>query len=481
MSINGSTAPSPLARLFAFSARVDRRTYAAWGFGLTLFKYLADALIVWLVAGVLWTPLDYVNPLFSGRQEALGDISAWFQIGMALWSLPFLWIGVSMTMRRALDADLSPWFAVLFFVPLINYLLMLLFCVLPSGPRPGPVALDTHPRDPAARLERADTILGKLIAAVGLSALIPVLGVAVAGQVFESYAFSVFLALPFLLGASAGFLFNRPVVQPLSTTLGVAALALLVSAGFLLGFALEGVLCLAMVLPIAAVVVCLGAAFGRVVAGARRPDGAAAAGVAPLGLGLLLVPLGAWVEKRLERPAGFEARSSVVIAASPAEVWPNVIAFRELDEPRWALFRLGIAYPVRAVIEGEGVGAVRHCEFSTGPFVEPITVWEPPSAARPDGRLAFDVRSHPAPMHEWSPYRGLAPPHLDEFFRSVRGEFRLVALPDGRTRLEGSTWYELRLRPAGYWRLWSDWLVHRIHGRVFEAIRAQTEAPGIGG
>jgi hypothetical protein len=36
---------------------------------------------------------------------------------------------------------------------------------------------------------------------------------------------------------------------------------------------------------------------------------------------------------------------------------------------------------------------VRYCVFSTGPFVEPITVWEP------GRRLGFDVAQQPPPMH----------------------------------------------------------------------------------
>jgi hypothetical protein len=124
---------------------------------------------------------------------------------------------------------------------------------------------------------------------------------------------------------------------------------------------------------------------------------------------------------------------------------------------------------MRARIEGEGVGAVRHCEFSTGAFVEPVTVWEP------GHRLGFDVVSQPPPMEEWSPYRNLHPPHLDASLRSVRGEFRLIALEGGRTRLEGSTWYTLSLGPELYFRLWSDAVIHRVHLRVLDHVRRLAE------
>jgi hypothetical protein len=108
--------------------------------------------------------------------------------------------------------------------------------------------------------------------------------------------------------------------------------------------------------------------------------------------------------------------------------------------------------------------------FSTGAFVEPITRWEP------GRRLSFDVTEQPRPLQEWSPYANVAPPHLDGYFRSRRGEFRLVALPDGRTRLEGSTWYEMRLQPAAYWILFGDAFISRIHHRVLGHIAANAES-----
>jgi hypothetical protein len=123
-----------------------------------------------------------------------------------------------------------------------------------------------------------------------------------------------------------------------------------------------------------------------------------------------------------------------------------------------------------ARIDGTGVGATRYCEFTTGRFVEPIRVWDPPS------RLAFDVAEGPDPMFELSPYRHLHPPHLEGGFQSTRGEFRLVELPGGRTRLTGRTWYRLDIHPHAYWTVWTDWIIHRIHSRVLRHIQSLAEA-----
>jgi hypothetical protein len=186
---------------------------------------------------------------------------------------------------------------------------------------------------------------------------------------------------------------------------------------------------------------------------------------------LLLLPVASGLEQRTTVPESlYEVRSHVDIEAPADVVWQNVVAFPPIDSPPDWFFGHGIAYPVRARIEGRGVGAVRYCEFSTGPFVEPITRWEP------GVRLSFDVTAQPAPMAEWSPYRGIHPPHLDGYLQSRRGEFRLVALSATRTRLEGSTWYTLEMHPEGYWRLWSDFFISRIHARVLRHIREQAES-----
>src|SRR5690606_24422531 len=152
--------------------------------------------------------------------------------------------------------------------------------------------------------------------------------------------------------------------------------------------------------------------------------------------------------------------SSIIVDAPPELVWKHVVSFPDLDErPEW-YFRAGIACPTGATIDGTGVGAVRRCWFTTGEFVEPITAWDEPRL------LAFDVVSQPHPMAEVSPFGDPHPPHLDTAIVSQRGEFRLEPLPDGRTRLVGTTWYRLHMAPQGYWAAWTDAIIHGIHHRV---------------
>jgi hypothetical protein len=174
-------------------------------------------------------------------------------------------------------------------------------------------------------------------------------------------------------------------------------------------------------------------------------------------------------------PPVFEIHSSIVITAPAEQVWRHVVSFSALPEPREWFFRIGLAYPQRARIEGSGVGAIRYCEFSTGPFVEPIEVWDEPRLLR------FRVTTNPEPLREWSPYAQVMPKHLHGYLISKRGQFQLTPLSKDRTLLEGTTWYQHGLWPAEYWRWWSDAIIHRIHLRVLNHIRNLAEADALTG
>jgi uncharacterized membrane protein YhaH (DUF805 family) len=444
-----------LSLWFGLSAPVSRRVYTASGFGLMLFKYGVEAAAIHAVTGNWLSPLTYLNPLLSARQQVLAGHDGLFW-ALALWTLPFLWIGVSMTLRRAEDAGLSRFVALLYFLPVVSYLLMLTLCALPSRPRaearPGSTTRVT--RDP----------LRSALLGMGVGMLIALGTVAASVLAFGLYGTTLFVGAPFLMGAASAFVFNHGVPRTMGSTFLVAGGAVLLAGGALLLFALEGLLCLIMAAPLALALAMMGAVLGRAAAAAPnlRPRGVAA---------MMVLPLPVFAGIDLVRPPSpvREVVTVAEIAAPPAAVWPSVVAVSDLVEPPALVFRLGIAYPQRATIEGRGVGALRRCEFSTGAFLEPITAWEEPK------RLAFDVAAQPPPLHELSPYRRVFARHLDGYLRVRSGEFLLRPLSGGRARLEGRTRYELRVFPASYWGLWSDALIHAIHTRVLEHIKLQTE------
>jgi hypothetical protein len=253
---------------------------------------------------------------------------------------------------------------------------------------------------------------------------------------------------------------NRNERVSITASLGVAALAITLPGLVMVLFALEGMLCLAMAAILAYPLAGIGAMVGHALSAGSKPGTPTAA------------MLSAWPLFAFAEPAEFPVHavvSSIEIHAPAERVWSHVVGFTELPPPSEWILRAGVACPLRARIEGQGVGAVRYCEFTTGPFIEPITAWEPPR------RLAFDVASQPPSMHEWSPYEVVHAPHLAGTMQSLRGEFRLFALPGGRTRLEGTTWYRLDMSPNVYWSFYADRAIGVIHRRVLEHVRNLSE------
>jgi hypothetical protein len=458
---------SPLAWLrlwFLLGDPVGRREYALSGFGLMAFKYLVERVVVGQMTGLTYTPLDFVNPLVSAREQFATGAPDWFGWSWVLWTLPFLWIAVGMSIRRAFDAGISPWHGVWVLVPVANLFAMLVLASLPSVAQPAEGWNDqTHRREPRQAADVAATVKAA-IGGIAVGVLYATTVIQATVWVFDDYGLAVFFGTPFVTGAACAYMLNLRASRTYTTTLGVASAALFFGGVALLLFAIEGAICIAMAAPIMLPLGLAGAAVGKFLADRRRGPHHGLIGA------LLFVPAFAMIESQFPTERVFVVTSTMDIAAPPEIVWRHVIGFSKItEEPEW-FFKLGISCPSEARIDGTGVGATRECVFTTGKFVEPITVWDEPR------RLAFDVRECPVPMFELTPYRHIHPPHLDHSIRSLRGEFQLEELPGGGTRLVGRTWYTLDIRPHAYWTNWSDWLIHRIHQRVLRHIKGLAEA-----
>ncbi len=445
--------------------RTSRRVYAQWGFGLAAAKILIDRAIACAMGANYWGWLSYWEATVGSDKDPAARQTLFVLLAVAV---PFVAVGVLLTVRRLRDIGAPLWLMLCFFLPAVNVVMFILLCILSSrdGPRvesPRRGVLGWMVRVFALRNRASSAVM-----AVLLTILLMVPMTWLSTVVFRSYGWGIFVGMPFLMGFLATTLHGAVAPRSLGESLVVGFLATGICGLAIVAVALEGLICLLMAVPIVLPLVMLGALVGHRLQTAfwNRKEEV----VRLYAVGWLALPL-AFLRESGENPPVqlVSATTSIEIAAPPAAVWQQVVAFSELPPAKEFVFRAGIAYPQRATLTGHGVGAVRRCEFSTGPFVEPITAWEE------NRRLAFDVVAQPHPMHELSPYRAIEPPHFDGFFHSERGEFRLTALPGGRTRLEGTTWYTQRLWPAAYWRVWSDYLLHAIHSRVLAHIREEAE------
>lgn len=292
------------------------------------------------------------------------------------------------------------------------------------------------------------------------------------------YGVALFQGLPAAGGFLAVLMASEPARRTFFWGVGLGLVPLAIGGLLFLITGFEGFLCIVMAAPLMVFFAVIGALVAVLATGVlpwiadRFHTSGGGEGPRAYSTVLVFLPLALAlsVEPALvPHPPTRMVHSSVVVRGDIARVWETVVAFPEITTPPGGIFDYGIAYPIRATIEGTGVGAIRRCSFNTGDFVEPITAWEAPN------RLAFDVVENPLPMKEWSFWGEIDTPHLHGFMISERGQFQLTPQPDGAVLLEGTTWYHQNLWPNAYWGAISDQIIHQIHGRVLGHIKNVVE------
>jgi uncharacterized membrane protein YhaH (DUF805 family) len=462
--------------IWRWQGTIDRKSYAIAGCSAFVLKYFLDKFVAFAVFGRQWFLWSYWQPLGPDvRVNAIHPDTRTFAATLLVLALPFIWLGVTLTVQRLRDAGQPLWLVVLFFIPVINILFFLLLCTL--GTHSVTVQREAAPWPETRVLDRwiPRSAVGAAAASIGITILIGSMCTVLGTRVLVSYGWGLYVALPFCLGLFSVLVYSYHEPRTFGSCMAVSLAPIALLGGVLMVVAIEGLLCILMAAPFALGLAALGGTLGYTIQAAYWLNKGTPV---MMSIVLLFTPAIQGVEHLAKLQAEtFEVRTAIEVNAPPERVWNQVVAFAEIPPPKELLFRAGIAYPIRAEISGHGVGAVRHCIFSTGPFAEPIEVWDEPRL------LKFGVTENPAPLNELSPYENIQPAHLHGYFVSKQGQFLLTALPGGRTRLEGATWYQHTMWPAAYWRLWLDYIIHRIHLRVLEHIRAQAEGtvkrPGI--
>ena len=464
-----------ISDLWRWDGTVGRGVYAMVGLAGFALKHNLDRLVASAVFHRRWSPFNYLSPGPSSVTSIQSE-NVTFLATLLIMAIPFIWTGVCLTLRRLRATHLPLWLIGLFFVPLLNLIFFVTLAVMPSRSEEGQES--SPPRSRLLDRLIPDHPLGGALMAnlLVLPAAIAATYLSVIG--LQDYGWSLFVGLPFCMGMGSSLLYGYHRQRSLIACLGVAALSVSLLGAALLAMAVEGAVCILMAAPLG-LMRRRHPVPGR--SAQRRPAAPKTPGLTPtltsisLVLPALLLSLPALMGAEASvhgPPPVYAVTSSVEVNAPPSQVWPHVIAFSKLPEPTEWIFRVGVAYPIQARIEGKGPGAMRRCIFSTGPFLEPIKVWDEPH------HLSFSVISNPDPLQEWTPYGELHPPHTDGYMQSQGGEFRLIELPGGRTRLQGTTWYRHGLWPALYWKIWSDHIIHIIHLRVLRHIANLTEAEG---
>lgn len=283
---------------------------------------------------------------------------------------------------------------------------------------------------------------------------------------FKQYGLVLFTATPVALGFLSTAIIRFAGPQRFARCAGLACLSgFLLSLGFI-GIGSEGLICIAMAIPLGLPVILIGAGaayfmFHR----AHRPPAPA------IGVLLLVMGVAVLVESRGHRPAPrFERADSLIMNASPSDAWRAILTTENLPIPDDWVLRTGLACPRSARVVRPGVGGERVCTLSTGEYVEAIEIWEP------EKRIRWKALSTPPPLKEVNPFhRDISPPHLEGFYEADAGEIVIERIGASTVNVTRRTWYRHNLYPAAYWKQWCDFGAARAHRFVLREWKSTAE------
>lgn len=283
-------------------------------------------------------------------------------------------------------------------------------------------------------------------------------------KLFKDYGLTLFILIPFILGFLPPYIVSNYKKLSRRRCYLLSFGALIIAVLLLLLFAVEGIICIFMASPLLILLVWLGSYLAYKNKFEKWLNSSESNAI------LILLCIAALSFDYSNKSSNLiPVKTKIIVNSSIENAWRNVVTFNKIEEPKDWVFKTGIAYPTDATIQGTGVGAIRFCNFSTGSFVEPITTWEEPNL------LQFNVKEQPIPMTEYNPFWEIHPPHLDGYFKSFKGQFKLTKISEAKTEIEGTTWYSLDIYPQFYWKIWSNMIIHKIHNRVLQHIKLESE------
>lgn len=282
---------------------------------------------------------------------------------------------------------------------------------------------------------------------------------------------AMLLGIPFAFGILIGQTIDRDQTMGCFVWPTLSVIALLFIAYLIFG---EGVICIAMIMPI-----WIAAAVGGALASIwthrrkialrdtndRNRLSIAAWTVLPVFLVIAETTVRPeWTEREVVR--------EITVRAKPADIWLQLVEIRNVSpsEGRWTFSHdiLGIPRPVDARIERENGALVRKAQWGEGIRFEERVVFEQPGKAMrwrfafPDTSLQDHTDKHIAPD--------------GGSLRIVSGGYDLEAVPGSLTRIRLTTRYAMKTRLPIYMEWWGERLLGDVQSNVLQIIAGRTSS-----
>ena len=249
--------------MWRWQGTIDRKSYAVAGCTAFVLKYFLDKFVAFAVFGRPWYLRSYWEPLGPGaRVNTIHPDTRVFAGTLLILALPFIWLGVTLTVQRLRDAGKPLWIVVLFFVPVVNLLFFILLCTMESHavtaqreamPWPETRSLDRWiPRGAVAAAATS------IVVTIVIGGMFTLLGT----QVLEAYGWGLYVALPFCLGLFSVLVYSYHEPRSFGSCMSVALGPIALLGGVLILVAIEGLICILMAAPFALALAALGGMLG---------------------------------------------------------------------------------------------------------------------------------------------------------------------------------------------------------------------------
>src|SRR6266852_5862590 len=115
---------------------------------------------------------------------------------MVAISLPFIWVGIALTVRRLNSIGLSPLLVAFFFLPFANLLFFAVLCFLPAKIHTLEKAQESNGSSFFARVI-PESKVGSAAVAILVTLMLGLAGTLLGASLLLSYGWGLFVALPF--------------------------------------------------------------------------------------------------------------------------------------------------------------------------------------------------------------------------------------------------------------------------------------------
>ena len=289
-------------------------------------------------------------------------------------------------------------------------------------------------------------------------------------KIIELTSLSVIIVVPFTLGLLFNFLNSRLVGQKFNSLYLVLVLlsSTLVGLSILYAAGLEALLCLTIAFPFTMILPVLGFFVGRLLLKLllkflKREH--------LLGWMLLVASLPLLtdaLEKNFPPPEAIETVRDEIVFDSGVKsetIWQRIVSVEAIDSEsiseKW-IYGLGFPKPVSAIINREGIGAIRIAKFEKKvSFFEEVFEWNPPK------KIRFTIYADPAfvPASAFDQHIVIGSrlfDVLDGGYEIFEKENQTILRLTSRHRI--STWYN------AYTRLWTRAIMHSMQRSILEVL-----------